>query len=171
MKSKIIWFTGLSGSGKTTLSKYISKKLKSKKNKIKKIDGDIFRKKNKANMFTKKSIKENNFAIINYVDELKINYDFVIVSVISPLKITREFAKKKFKKKYYEIYTKCNLKELTKRDTKKLYFKAKHNIIKNLIGFNSNINYEKTNYKKIIVNTAKETIEESAKKILLKINE
>ena len=42
MKSKIIWFTGLSGSGKTTLSKYIAKKLKLKKFKIKQIDGDIF---------------------------------------------------------------------------------------------------------------------------------
>ena len=45
MKSKIIWFTGLSGSGKTTLSNYIFKKLKNKKFKVKKIDGDVFRKK------------------------------------------------------------------------------------------------------------------------------
>ena len=45
MESKIIWLTGLSGSGKTTLSNYISKKLLAKKFKIKKIDGDTFRKK------------------------------------------------------------------------------------------------------------------------------
>ena len=41
LKSKIIWFTGLSGSGKTTLSKYLSKKLKNKKFRVKKIDGEI----------------------------------------------------------------------------------------------------------------------------------
>ena len=71
MESKIIWFTGLSGSGKTTLANYISKKLKAKKYKIKIIDGDIFRKKNKFNRFTKKSIIKNNLSIINYIDKEK----------------------------------------------------------------------------------------------------
>ncbi len=169
MKSKIIWFTGLSGSGKTTLSNYISKKLKNKKFKIKKIDGDLFRKKKKRTKFDKDSIIKNNLSIINYVDKIKENYDFILVSVISPLKKTREFAHKKFKKNYCEVYTKCNLKELISRDTKNLYAKAKKNVIKNLIGFNSTINYERTKYKKIIVNTAEETIKESTNKIMKQI--
>lgn len=169
MESKIIWFTGLSGSGKTTLSNYLSKKLKNKKFKVKKIDGDLFRKKNKSAKFNKSSIIKNNLSIINYVDKIKKRYDFILVSVISPLKKTRTFAYKKFKKNYYEVYTKCNLKELIARDTKNLYEKAKRNIIHDLIGFNSTINYEKTSYKKIVVNTAKETVKESAYKIIKKI--
>ena len=61
MKGKIIWFTGLSGSGKTTLAKFITKKLKKRKYKVKGIDGDIFRKKNKTrNSFTKKNIIKKN---------------------------------------------------------------------------------------------------------------
>ena len=170
MKSKIIWFTGLSGSGKTTLSNYKYKKLKKKKFRIKKIDGDLFRKKSKSEKFNKASIIKNNLSIINYVDKIKEKYDFILVSVISPLKKTRKFANKKFNKNYYEVYTKCNLKELVSRDTKNLYAKAKKDIIKNLIGFNSTISYEKTNYKKIIVNTANETINESVNKIIKKIN-
>lgn len=170
MESKIIWFTGLSGSGKTTLSNYLTKKLKKKNFKIKKIDGDIFRKKNKTIKFNKKSIIENNLSIINYIGKINKNYDFVIVSVISPLKKTREYANKKFGKNYFEVYTKCSLKTLIKRDTKKLYAKAKKNIIKNLIGFNSRIRYEQTNYKKITVNTNKETINTSLSKIIKKIN-
>ena len=169
MKSKIIWFTGLSGSGKTTLSNYISKYLKKKKFKVKKIDGDIFRKKNKFNSFNRSNILKNNMSIIDYIDKIKLNYDYLIVSVISPLKKTRLFARKKFGRNYFEVYTKCSLKELMKRDTKKLYIKAKMNIIKNLIGFNSKIKYERTNFKKIIVNTATETIKVSANKILKKI--
>jgi adenylylsulfate kinase len=169
MESKIIWFTGLSGSGKTTLSNYIFKKLKNKKFKIKKIDGDIFREKNRTKKFNKISIIKNNISIINYIDKIKSKYDFILVSVISPLKKTRTIANKKFKKKYYEVYTKCNLKELINRDTKKLYEKAQKNIIKDLIGFNSKINYEMTNYKKIIVNTGKESIKVSANKIIKKI--
>tara|TARA_Y100000591_G_scaffold330222_1_gene360605 strand:- start:249 stop:761 length:513 start_codon:yes stop_codon:yes gene_type:complete len=169
MKSKIIWFTGLSGSGKTTLSNYIYKKLKNKKFRVKKIDGDLFRKKSKSVKFTKSSIIKNNLSIINQIDKIRKKYDFILVSVISPLKKTREFARKKFNKYYYEVHTKCNLKELISRDTKNLYAKAKKNIIKNLIGYNSNINYESTNYKRIIVNTAKETVKESSNKIIKKI--
>ena len=169
MKSKIVWFTGLSGSGKTTLSNYIEKKLSKKNFKIKKIDGDIFRKKNKQKKFNKLSIIKNNMAIIDYISQIKERYDYIIVSVISPLKKTRIYAKKKFGNNYFEVYTKCNLKELIKRDTKQLYRKAKKKLIKDLIGFNSNIKYEITNYKKIIVNTANENISGSAKKVLNKI--
>ena len=169
MKSKIIWFTGLSGSGKTTLSKYLSKKLKNKKFRVKKIDGDFFRKKNKTTKFNKSSIIKNNLSIINYVDSVKDKYHFIIVSVISPLKNTRIFAYKKFKENYFEVYTKCNLKELINRDTKGLYKKAQNKIITDLIGFNSTINYERTNHKKIIVNTDKETIKDSVNKIIKRI--
>ena len=169
MKSKIVWFTGLSGSGKTTLSNYISKKLLKKNFKIKKIDGDIFRKKNKEKKFNKISIIKNNIDIIDYVNKIKEKYDYIIVSVISPLKKTRIYAKNKFGKDYFEVYTKCNLKELIKRDTKQLYKKAKKNLIKDLIGFNSNIKYEISNYKIIVVNTAKENISTSVKKVLNKI--
>jgi adenylylsulfate kinase-like enzyme len=169
MKNKILWFTGLSGAGKTTLANIISKKLKKKKFKVKKIDGDLFRKKNKIKKFDKREITNNNFSIIRYVSEIQYKYDYVIVSVISPLRKTRAFAFKKFGKDYFEILTKCKLKTLIDRDTKKLYEKAKKNIIKNLIGYNSKIKYEDTSYKKIIVKTDCETINESTNKILRKI--
>ena len=168
MKSKIVWFTGLSGSGKTTLSNFISRQLK-KKHKVKKIDGDLFRKKNKIKVFNKKEIIKNNLLIIKYIDKIRNEYDYIIVSVISPLKKTRIRAKKQFGKNYFEVFTKCNLNTLIKRDTKKLYEKARKKIIKNLIGYNSKIKYEKTTYKKIIVNTAIETINQSAEKVLKKI--
>ena len=155
MKSKIVWFTGLSGSGKTTLSIYISKKLKKKKFKVKLVDGDIFRKKNKTNKFTKNEIVKNNLQIIRYVDSLRKRYDYILVSVISPFEKTRKYAHKKLKNSYFEVHTKCNLKELIKRDPKQLYDKAKKNIIKNLIGFNSKIKYEQSNHKKLVIDTSK----------------
>ena len=79
-RAKIIWFTGLSGSGKTTLSKSISKSLK-KNYKVKHIDGDIFRKKNKSkNIFTKKNINENNLRIIQFIQTIVSKYDYIFVS-------------------------------------------------------------------------------------------
>ena len=118
----------LSGSGKTTLSIYISKKLKKKKFKVKLVDGDIFRK-NKTNKFTKNEIVKNNLQIIRYVDSLRKRYDYILVSVISPFEKTRKYAHKKLKNSYFEVHTKCNLKNLLKK-SKKLYDKAKKNLIK-----------------------------------------
>ena len=161
MSCKVIWFSGLSGSGKTTLSVALSKKLKKLNYKVKKIDGDIFRKKNKnTQKFTRKNIIENNLSIINHIKKIRKNYHYIIVSVISPLKKTRSKAKKIFGKDYFEIYVKCSLETLIRRDTKGLYKLAIKKKIKNLIGYNSKIVYEKSKYKKIIINTEKNKINE-----------
>jgi adenylylsulfate kinase len=152
--TKIIWFTGLSGAGKSTLSKILNDKLRKYNYKVHNIDGDIFRKKNKVkDSFSKKNIIINNLLIIDYIKKIQKNYNFILVSVISPLLKTRNMARIKFGRNYYEIYVKCKIKTLEKRDTKKLYKKARNNIISNLIGYNSKIKYETSNYKRIIVNT------------------
>ena len=170
MSAKIIWFTGLSGSGKTTLSRELNKKLIKKKFKTKIIDGDLFRKKNKnTNNFTKKNIYHNNISITNFISKIFHKYDFIIVAVISPILKSRIKAKNNFGKQYFEIYVKCSIEELIRRDTKRLYLKAKMKKIKNLIGYNSKIRYEKSKYKKIVVNTEKYNLRESLKKILINI--
>ena len=167
MKTKIIWFTGLSGSGKTTLANLLYGYLKKNKNKkIKKIDGDIFRKKSNFNSFTKKNIIKNNFKIIKYIESITSKYNVILVSVISPILKTRKIANKKFKNYYYEIYTKCSLKKLVKRDPKGLYNLASQNKIKNLIGYNSKINYEKSSYKILSINTGLNSKKECLRKIL-----
>lgn len=167
MSNKVLWLTGLSGSGKTTLAKSIKEKLIIQKYKVKLVDGDSFRKKNKnKNNFTKKNIYLNNLSIIDYVYSIKNKYDFTIISVISPLLKSRIKAKKIFKKDYYEVFVKCSKQELIKRDTKNLYKLALQKKINNLVGFNSKIKYEMSNYKKLIINTEFENVFHSTKKIL-----
>lgn len=167
--AKVIWFTGLSGSGKTTLSNLLYRKLSKYNCKILKIDGDQFRKKNNLNSFSKKNIFKNNIAIIEYIFKIQHKYHFVIVSVISPLLKSRQLAKLSFGENYYEVYIKCSLKERFRRDTKKLYIRAKKNIIKNLIGYNSTVKYEKSRYKKITVDTEILSPSQSVNKIYKKI--
>lgn len=165
--SKIIWFTGLSGAGKSTISNFLFDILKKKKYKVLKVDGDNFRKKAKnTKNFSLKDITKNNFQIISYLKKKCNKYDFTLVSVISPLKKTRNYAKNIFQKNYFEVNVYCSLKTLVKRDTKGLYKKAIEKKINNLIGFNSRINYQKSNYKIIKVNTDKLSIQKSALKVL-----
>jgi adenylylsulfate kinase len=168
--TKILWFTGLSGAGKSTLSKILGIKLSKLNFKIKIIDGDIFRTKNKnKNNFSKTNIIKNNLAIINYIKKIQKKYDIILVSVISPLLVTRNIARSKFGVNYFEIYVKCKIKTLEKRDTKQLYERAKKNIIKNLIGYNSSIKYEVSRYKKIIIDTDKHSKLKSINLIIKKI--
>lgn len=167
---KIIWFTGLSGSGKTTLSNHLYKNLKKNKIKILQVDGDTFRKNKKyKDNFTKKTIIKNNLNIIKQIYKIRNNYDFILVSVISPILKTRLIAKKKFKENYFEIFVNCNLKTLKLRDTKGLYKKADLKRITNLIGYKSKIMYEKSSYKVLSINTSKLSISLSVRKILNKI--
>ena len=171
MNAKIIWLTGLSGAGKSTLGKLLCKYYKIKKiKKIKIVDGDNFRKKNKINSFTKKNIIQNNLEIISYVKSIKNKYNIIIVSVISPLRKTRSFAKKKFKENYFEIFVKCSLSKLVKRDVKGLYKLALNNKIKNLIGYNSKISYEPSFHKILKVNTGITSKQKSLNKIIKFVN-
>ena len=94
----------------------------------------------------------------------------MVVSVISPLKVTRYKAKKIFKEDYIEIFIDCPLTELINRDTKGLYKLAINKKIKNLIGYNSKIKYEKTRFKKIVVNTKNKNINFSNNKIIQDLN-
>tara|TARA_B100000941_G_C28424738_1_gene510789 strand:- start:410 stop:952 length:543 start_codon:yes stop_codon:yes gene_type:complete len=170
-KGKILWLTGLSGSGKSTLSKKLCRFFKRKKYKVCVVDGDSFRKKNKVkNSFTKKNIINNNTLIINYLKKKHHLFDFLIVSVISPLKQTRIKAKKIFSPYYYEIFVNCSHIELQRRDTKNLYKLANSGKIKNLIGYKSKIKYEKTKYRKIVVDTHLLSKKQSLSKILKGIN-
>ena len=164
--AKIIWLTGLSGTGKSTISNYLFKLLKKKKIKVLKVDGDIFRKNSgNNNKFTIQNITKNNLRIINYVKKKISKYDFIIVSVISPLKKTRNYARKIFKINYFEVNVHCSFKTLIRRDTKGLYKKALEKKIDNLIGFRSKIKYQKSNYRVIKINTDKLSIYKSGLKI------
>ena len=163
--AKIIWLTGLSGAGKTTLSNKISKYLKQNYQCLI-VDGDTFRKKNRQFSFSKKNIIKNNLQIIKYCKKNFNKYDFILVAVISPLKTTRKYAYKIFKKNYFEIYVFASLKTLIKRDTKGLYELSKKGLIKNLIGHNSKIRYETSDHRYLRINTNIFSLNESMSKIL-----
>jgi len=163
----IIWFTGLSGSGKTTLSKHLKEILEKSGFSVFHVDGDIFRsQKKKENSFSKKDIIENNRSIISHCSELANDYDFILVSVISPYEKTRKEAKNIFKDKYLEIYLNCPLEVLVKNDIKGLYRKARLGEIKNFIGFSEGSPYEKPENSNLEIKTDKVSIEDSLNKIL-----
>ncbi len=168
----IIWFTGLSGSGKSTLSDYLKKALEAADFSVCQVDGDVVRQKEgKHDRFSREDIIENNLGIISYCKTIQMDYDFLIVAVISPYQETRNKARETFGEDYLEIFLNCPLNVVAENDVKGLYAKAKKGEIKNMIGFSPDSPYEIPTNADLEIATDKVSIPESIDIILNKIKE
>ncbi len=165
--TKILWFTGLSGSGKTTIANELKVKLEQAGKTVMLIDGDTIRDTiHKHLKFTPEDIKENNRLIVSLCKDSVGNYDFIIVSVISPFKKSREFARETLFGHFLEIYIKADLGECIKRDKKGLYKKALDGKIDNFIGISENVPYEEPLKPDILIDTQQDGIALCVNKIL-----
>ena len=87
-----------------------------------------------------------------------------IAAFVSPYKKDREMVKNIVgSENFIEIYVNASLAECEKRDTKGLYKKARNGEIKNMTGISSA--YEAPENPTLEIDTNKETIDESMKKI------
>jgi len=150
--TQIVWFTGMSGAGKTTLSNMLYKALIKDSISVNQIDGDLFRSRENNTVLNQDNIIENNLKIINEIENRLNNYQYVLVSVISPFNKIREYAKNKWGKNYIEVFVNCDLNTLIKRDTKNLYKKYFNGELTNLVGM-SEIPYEKPSNPNLIINS------------------
>ena len=162
----IIWLTGLSGSGKTTLCDLIEKKMRNDGYSVEWYDGDRVREELKIESdFSREGILRNNFEVINRINLVKENVDFILISLITPFEEIREHAREIFGKEYFEIYVKCDKDTLISRDTKGLYEKALNGKLDNLIGFSDKIPYEEPSNPDLIIETNLMSPEEAVKKV------
>jgi adenylylsulfate kinase len=87
-----------------------------------------------------------------------------ITAAISPYREIRDEVRKRTQATFVEVYVETPLEILEERDTKGLYKKARAGIIKNFTGISDP--YEEPLHPEVAVHTGKESIEESAGKIL-----
>ena len=92
----------------------------------------------------------------------------VIASFVSPYRKVREEARKLIGD-FIEVYVKCSLETVMKRDPKGLYRRALKGEIKHMTGIDDP--YEEPENPEVIVDTEKLTPEECMKKILEKVKE
>ena len=159
-----LWFTGLSGAGKSTIASILEKKIKDLGLKIEILDGDIVRTHLSKGLGFSKEDRDTNIRRIGYVASLlSRNNVIVITAAISPYKDIRNEVRE-MHENFIEIYAKCPLEVVEKRDVKGLYKKARAGEIPQFTGVSDP--YEEPINPEIIVQTDKETPEESATKIL-----
>jgi len=168
-KGFTLWFTGLSGAGKTTLARLIESEIKARGHKVEVLDGDIIRTNLSKGLGFSKEDRDTNIRRIGFVCNLLTRNNVVaIAAAISPYRAVRDEVRRDIGA-FVEVYVRCPIDVLAERDVKGLYKKALAGEIKNFTGVDDP--YESPLAAEVIVDTDTETPEESATRILAKLEE
>src|SRR5437763_14388304 len=168
-KGFTIWFTGLSGAGKSTLSEAIEERLKARGRNVEILDGDIVRTHLSKGLGFSREDRDTNIKRIAFVCGLLTRNGVVCISAaIAPYREAREWARREIGD-FVEVYLKCPIEVCRQRDVKGLYKLVDEGKIKNFTGVDDP--YEEPEHPELIVETDKETIEESVDSIFAKLAE
>ena len=164
-QSVVLWFTGLSGSGKSTLAHVLEEKLFNKGCKTFVLDGDNVRHGLNSNLDFSDDDRKENIRRIGEVTKLMLESGLIVMTAfISPFREDRVAVRNLISNSdFIEIYCKASLKTCEARDVKGLYKRARAGEIKNYTGIDSP--YEAPVNPELIIDTDKETLDESVSKI------
>ncbi|MEG3901106.1 MULTISPECIES: adenylyl-sulfate kinase [unclassified Microcoleus] len=168
-KGFILWFTGLSGSGKTTITKALEPELKARGCKVEILDGDVVRTNLSKGLGFSQEDRDTNIRRIGFVAHLlSRNGVAVMTAAISPYRAIRDEIRA-MEPNFVEVYITAPLEVCEGRDVKGLYAKARAGEIKGFTGIDDP--YEEPLNPEIICYTERESVEESVKKVLTKLEQ
>jgi len=158
-KGFTLWFTGLPCSGKTVLADAVAEELRAKGMKVERLDGDIVRKSLTKDLGFTEEDRNMNIERVTFVAKLLTrNGVVVLASFVSPYNKIRAYSRNEIRD-YVLVYVKCSLDECENRDVKGMYAKARAGEIKDFTGIDHP--FEEPNEVDIIVETDKQTVQES----------
>lgn len=163
----VVWLTGLPGCGKTTIAQQLLKELKARRLKVELFDGDEVRRNlSKGLGFSKEDRDTHNKRIIYVCQLLTRNGVNAIVSLISPYRSTRAYARDHLPK-FVETYLRCSVEECIRRDPKGLYKKALAGEITNMTGIQDP--YEAPTDPEVLLDTEHDPSRKNVDKIITKL--
>ena len=164
--SIVIWFSGLSGSGKSTIANEIETRLFKLNFRTYILDGDNVRNGLNSDLSFSENDRTENIRRVAEVSKLLMEAGTIVLSAfISPFEKDRSLAKHCIgSENFVEVFVDCPIEVCESRDIKGLYKKARLGEISNFTGISSP--FEKPTNPHIIVNSDKESIEQSCEKIL-----
>jgi adenylylsulfate kinase len=165
----VVWLTGFSGSGKSTIARNLHEELKRRGLKVESFDGDEVRRNlSKGLGFSKEDRDTHNKRIIYVAKLLTRNGVNAIISLISPYRSTRAYAREHLPR-FVEVYLQCSIEECIKRDPKGLYKKALAGEIKDMTGIQDP--YEEPLTPELILDTEHRSSNHNLHKLLEKLKE
>ena len=162
-----IWFTGLSGAGKSTLAQSVAEVLRERDLAVEILDGDVIRENLSKGLGFSKEDRDTNIRRIGFVaDLLTRNGVTVLVAAISPYREVRDEVRTTISRggDFVEVFMRCSLDELTRRDVKGLYAKALRGEIANFTGVSDP--YEEPLDPELLVDSERESVEDSTARLV-----
>jgi bifunctional enzyme CysN/CysC len=152
-KAAVLWFTGLSGSGKSTIAKKLEQVLFQMGVHTMYLDGDNLRHGLNGDLGFSSASRQENIRRAGEVAKLAFAHGHIVLACfISPFTADRRLARGLVADgRFIEVYVKCDLEVVTRRDTKGLYAKALAGEIDNFTGISSP--YEEPTNAEIVVET------------------
>jgi ATP sulfurylase/adenylyl-sulfate kinase len=133
-KGFVVWFTGLSGAGKSTVANALVAELARRGRHAELLDGDEVRTHLSKGLGFSKEDRDTNIRRIGYVARLVARSGGVAVTAaISPYRVVRDEVRAQTPG-FVEVYMRCPIETLAKRDIKGLYRKALAGEIANFTG-------------------------------------
>ncbi len=168
-----VWFTGLSGAGKSTIAGRLAPILRERGLNVEILDGDAVRTNLSKGLGFSKEDRDANIRRIGYVAQLlSRNGVAVITAAISPYREVRDEVRAMVTGDgagFVEVYARCSLDELTRRDVKGLYEKARRGEIANFTGVSDP--YEEPLNAEVIFDSELETEDESLTRVIAALEE
>jgi adenylyl-sulfate kinase len=162
-KGFTLWFTGMSGAGKSTISRMLELKLRQFGARVEVLDGDVVRTHLSKGLGFSKEDRDENIRRIGFVCELLTrNGVIAVAAAISPYREVRDEVRSRIPN-FVEVYVECPVEVLAERDVKGLYRRALAGEIAQFTGINDP--YEPPLSPEVVVNSSRESPEESVEKI------
>lgn len=161
-----VWLTGLSGAGKSTIAETLAPELAARGCSVEVLDGDEVRTHLSKGLGFSRQDRDINIGRISFVASLLVRHGAaVITAAISPYAQARADARQRIgSAQFVEVFVRCSLDELVRRDVKGLYKKAIAGEIEHFTGVSDP--YEAPEHPDVVVDSEVETVEESVSKIL-----
>ncbi len=165
-QAAVLWFTGLSGSGKSTIAKKLEQRLFADGVHTMFLDGDNLRHGLNGDLGFSSADRQEN--IRRAAELAKLSYahgNITLACFISPFTADRRFARQLVADgRFLEIYVKCDLNVVKRRDTKGLYAKAMAGEIDNFTGISSP--YEEPENAELVVETDIQSVDDIVAQII-----
>lgn len=134
----VLWLTGLSGAGKSTLAEATVARLRERGIPVLHLDGDSLRAGLCADLgFSAEDRMENVRRTAEVAKVAASQGLLTICSLIAPLTVHREEARRVLGERYVEVFVHCEIEECIRRDPKGLYARALAGELKGFTGIGS----------------------------------